>query len=320
MNTVHWEKEAGLPGGETPKVAAAGTVKRALDTPAATEEKNPPVCCRIALLHWSSSFPLEAFWFYWQSREAWGWKHSVYLLSWHFPNSVSNHLCNHRSLAVGITTSFEVISFYWEEVVPFYAEVLISAEILSLGDVLSLLRLWAASYRWISCEHLCESSLTARPWPEGRLCHLYSHLAWWLFPLSSLVRYLPCNSKHRKAELMFLSTLPQGITQEAGSERLERASRDFLTQGAALGRIQAAHTAPKTCQSLIVLINCSEGFFAHPKAAYLNPLLPEVIFFFSIPKESLLVLKHIFSNPSFLLPLPLGQRITWNSSSFWNNI
>lgn len=78
---------------------------------------------------------------------------------------------------------------------------------------------------------------------------------------------------------MFLLMLPQGVTQEAGSERLGRASGDVLAQGAARGRIQAAPTAPKTYQSLIVLSYCSAGFFACPKAAYLNPLLPEVIFF-----------------------------------------
>ena len=59
MNTVLSEKEAGLPGGETLKAAAAVTVKRVLETPAATGEKNHVVCCRIALLHWSSSSPLE---------------------------------------------------------------------------------------------------------------------------------------------------------------------------------------------------------------------------------------------------------------------
>lgn len=60
MNTVLCEKEAGLQSGETPKVAAAVTVKPVLENPAATGEKNP-VCFRIALLHWSSSSPLEAF-------------------------------------------------------------------------------------------------------------------------------------------------------------------------------------------------------------------------------------------------------------------
>lgn len=60
-NTVLCERGAGLPGGETPKAAAAATVKRGLETPAATGEKNQPVCCRIALLRWSSSSPWEVF-------------------------------------------------------------------------------------------------------------------------------------------------------------------------------------------------------------------------------------------------------------------
>lgn len=43
MDPVHREKEAELPGAATPTVAAAGTVRRALDTPA--EFAAELLCC-----------------------------------------------------------------------------------------------------------------------------------------------------------------------------------------------------------------------------------------------------------------------------------
>lgn len=84
------------------------------------------------------------------------------------------------------------------------------------------------------------------------------------------------------------------------------------------GRIKSAHTAPKSYHSLTIL---KKGFLHTQRQCISISYYLKRIFFLSIQKESLLLIKNnfFFPYPSFLLPQLLGQRIAWNSS-FHNNI
>lgn len=154
----------------------------------------------------------------------------------------------------------------------FYTVLLPIAE--TLKDALPLLRRWADFTAGFAVS-ICVV-VPSLPGPGPKAIFLIQTLIWHedFFPSIPQPGIYRCNSGHRKAELTF----PLDVTSGYHTGSWERAAGGTLRRFPCSGcsseaGSSSAHAASQAHHRLTIRHNRSEGFFAHPKAASLKPLV-----------------------------------------------